>query len=159
MAITTKLTGGTKRLNFMARQLRSLALADIKEKFPPEVKELMQDGISPTRGVQWPVPYSARYIQEIQRGKYSGKTISPVNLKLTGKLYKSLKAKVRATEGTIVFEFKDPKAAKHDKGVRPLPKRQLFANKGQLLHPNLTLIITQSAKDALKKVAEIYSDR
>ena len=163
MPIITKID---KRLRaFLKNELRDIQ-AEVSRKVGPEVRdeilELLQDGISPTDGGQFKQDYSQRYIKDIAAGKYTGKTISPVNLKLTGKLYESLVFKVRKTKTRITTQlrFRNRKRAKeHDEGLHGLPVRRLLPNKGESWHVNIALIIDGILTNAMRKFIKKYSDR
>ena len=162
MAIITKTTSSYKELLSYAKKLRKLSLKFLKKKIPNEIRQLMEDGISPTQGGEWKPDYSQRYINQINKGKGRGfgrKTISPVNLKLTGKMHRSLRAKVKVTKGIITLEFKDAeKAQGHDKGLGHLPKRRLLPNDGEKLHSSIRLLILQIVKNVSKKLEKSASD-
>ena len=159
MAITTKTNKTYKQLLGFVKKVNILAVDNLKKNYPGEVLELLEDGISPTRGGKWASTYSQRYIKEIKKGKYTGKTIQPVNLKLTGRMYRSLKATAVPAAGKYTIEFTDPKAKIHDQGLEGKPVRRLFPNSGEALHPNLTVIITQSYRIAAAAVAKLASDK
>ena len=149
---------------FLKSELRGIQEAvstGVGPKVRDEILELLNDGISPTHQGEFKNTYSARYEKDITAGKYPGKTISPVNLKQTGKLHGSLIFKVRATKSrtTAQFRFRSRKRAKeHDEGLRGLPVRRLLPNKGELWHVNIALIIDQVLSDAMRKFAKKYSD-
>lgn len=162
MPIITKID---KRLkSFLKDELRSIQ-AEVSARVGPEVRdeilELLQDGISPTSDGKFKPDYSQRYIKGITAGKYPGKTISPVNLKLTGKLYESLVFKVRDTKTrtTTQIRFRARKRAKqHDEGLDGLPVRRLLPNKGEAWHVNIALIIERIIDGAMRKFVKKYSD-
>lgn len=163
MPIITKID---KRLkSFLKDELRSIQ-AEVSAKLGPEVRdeilELLQDGISPTAGGKYKPDYSERYIKGITGGKYPGKTISPVNLKLTGKLYESLVFDVRETKTRIStrLRFRQSKRAKeHDEGLNGLPVRRLLPNKGESWHVNIALIVDGVLNNAMRKFVKKYSDK
>ena len=160
MAITTKTTASYKQLLRFARDLRKEALKDLRKKINVEITELMADGISPTQGGAWHSEYSQRYKRQIAAGKYRGKSISPVNLRLTGKMYRSLSAKSNLSKGTMTLKFNDSeKALKHDKGVGRLPVRRLLPNDGEKFHANIRALIVRSVKNFAVKLAKKASDR
>ena len=159
MPITTTTTKSYKQFLRFAKEARKRAVLSIKAKFPDEVLELLEDGTSPTQEGPWEAEYSERYKRLIADGKYPGKTISPVNLKLKGKLYKSLKSKQNVAKGRITFTFTDKKAVAHDKGLGHLPKRRLFPESNEKLHANLRKIVAQSTINPVLKLAKLASDR
>ena len=159
MPIITKTTKTYKELLKFDRGVRRRSVADINKEFPKEVLDLLEDGISPTQGGPFKAFYSEVYKTLIAKGVYPTKTISPVNLKLSGRLYKSLTSKQTPAKGRISFTFKDKKAKKHDTGEGHLPVRRLFPDRGQALHTNLRQIITRSVRNATKIVAKRSSDR
>lgn len=126
-----------------------------------EILGLLKIGTSPTQGGKWKETYSKRYELEIIAGKRGAKTISPVNLKLTGKLYSSLSTKSKQPKDAAVttFSFKDAKKArKHDQGRRGMPVRRLLPNSRESFHTNINLAIVRVLEKTLRKYAKKASD-
>ena len=159
MAITTKTNKTYKEFLVFAKTFKVLAIKNIEQDLAAQVIALLEIGTSPTRGGEWRPYYSNMYIEQIKKGKYPGKTISPVNLKLTGSLYQSLKITTRPAQGALRIEFTDAKAKDHDQGLKGLPIRRLFPAGNEKLHSKITSYITRRAKSALLKVARLASDR
>ena len=158
MAIRTKTSKSYKNLLKVRKELNKIAVNSLEKDFHNEVLNLMEVGISPTAKAVW-AEYSERYINQIRAGKYPNKTISPVNLKLTGKLYKSLKSSKNESKGTLSYVFTDPNAKKQDQGLMGVPKRQIFPEGKQNLHTSLTLVIARNLRKALATLARRASDR
>ena len=80
-----------------------------------EVDESIARGVSPVKGQGRFKDYSKSYKEQIRKGRFSKhqKRLRPVNLKLTGKMRKSLKARVTAT-GIVLF-YSSPIAKYHNK--------------------------------------------
>ena len=159
MAITTTTTKTYKQFLSYAKKLRREVVLDLRDKLKTEVLELMEDGISPTQGGAWEPEYSQKYKSQIVAGKYPGKTISPVNLKLTGKLYRSLKSTAKIVAGTITLRFTDSKAKQHDEGLGHLPKRRLLPNDGERFQASIRTLLTRSVENFSIKLAKRSSDR
>ena len=162
MKITTKIDNKLKKL--LKGNIKELQENASRRMGPPvvdEILELLEDGISPTKGGKFKDTYSYRYRQEIIAGKYANKTISPVNLKLTGKLYESLEftIKILKRSAKVRFTFKNKERAKdHDEGRKGLPVRRLLPNKKEKWHTNINRIVRRSVLDALRDFAKKYSD-
>ena len=158
MPIQSKTTKTYKEFLVFAEKFKVLAITSIENDVVDEVLALLEVGISPTRDGEWKPNYSNMYIKEIQKGKYPSKTISPVNLKLTGKMYASLKTKSVPKQGRLTIEFMDKKAKDHDQGLKGLPIRRLFPDGNERLHSKLTSFLTRRMRSALIKVAKLASD-
>lgn len=86
----------------------------IKKNISDMILKMMNRGVSPVEGHGKYKAYSDSYKKQIQKGKYSryGKTQMPINLKLSGKLHRSIK--VRITSKGVHVWFSDKKAKFHD---------------------------------------------
>ena len=163
MPIETKIDNTLKK--FLRNNVKDIQLDAQREIGPAvskEILELLSDGISPTQNGKFKQNYSERYLKAIARGKYPGKTISPVNLKLTGSLYGSLvyKTKVLKTSVKTTFRFRKRKRAKqHDEGLDGLPVRRLLPNKGEAWHTNINLIVVNFLTRSVENFAKRYSDK
>lgn len=85
-----------------------------------EMKSLISKGISTIEGGGKFPKYSDSYREAIKRGRYTGKKITPVNLKLTGDMLNSLDSTIRETgKGVDVFVgYFDSKEALKEQGHR-----------------------------------------
>ncbi len=134
-----------------------------RNKFKREVKEMIIEhiskGISPverggkdsTSGQARYEPYSDSYKDRI---KYiPNKKERPVNLKVTGKLHKSLKS--RLTKNGVAFWFSDKKAKYHDKEGAGKSKviRRMLPRKGEQFSKTITKKIFDILEKAVKKAA------
>ena len=158
MPIETKTTRSYKEFLGLAKKFKVLAITSIENDVVDEVLGLLEVGISPTRDGEWKPNYSNMYVGQIQKGKYPSKTISPVNLKLTGALYRSLKTTSKPQLGSLRIEFTDKKAKDHDQGLKGLPIRRLFPAGNERLHSKLTSFLARRMRSALIKVAKLASD-
>jgi len=97
-----------------SKQAQKETLAKWKKAATPVVKQEIQGrigrGLSPVEGEDNFEPYSESYKKQISStlGSRHGKKLRPVNIKLTGRLRKSLK--VRAITKGLVVWFSDKKA-------------------------------------------------
>lgn len=132
------------------RDLERALKKDIPEKIKKAIISDMNKGISPVKGHRW-VKYSDSYAEAIQKGRYSRfrKRVFPVNLKLSGKLQKSLDIDFRL--GFLVIEFKDEKAEYHDKGTDKLPQRKILPNKNEQFNDKIQNVIDSSINKLVKK--------
>lgn len=130
----------------LKKELRS----NISKKLREVILSEMNKGNSPTKSKKW-VPYSDSYKDAIKDGRYSRfrKRTVPVNLKLSGKLHKSLD--VRLVNGYLKIEFKDEKADWHDKGAGRLPVRRILPNENEEFSNKIQRLFDMSIKKLVKK--------
>lgn len=88
--------------NVAVRQWQQAAPPIIKR----NIKALIAKGISPVKGQGSFVPYSESYKKQIKSGRYPGKKIRPINLKLSGKMLRSLISRTTQTGFSIYFTNK-----------------------------------------------------
>ena len=101
----------------------------------------MKDGKSPVRRKRW-VKYSQSYIRAILTNpllKALGKRIRPVNLKVSGELWRSLECTTKGTQTTIAFtdflaDIHNRQGASRKKVIR----RMLPTNDGELFNLKIT---------------------
>ena len=97
------------------------------------IKANLEVGLSPVKGHGRFVGYSESYRKKIMDGEYDhfNKKLRPVNLKLSGEMYKSLS--VRSVKNGVQVSFKDPKAVYHDRLGAGKSKviRRLLPGKGE----------------------------
>ena len=83
----------SKRLG--VKDLLDLTRKELDKVMPKTIKEqilrVIEQGQSPVKGQAKYKKYSDSYKDQIKKGVHPGKKQTPVNLKLTGKLHKSLK--------------------------------------------------------------------
>ena len=160
MPIKTKYSQSYKDFKAFAKVARRVAAHEVAKDLGSEILELLEDGISPTKKGKFKKTYSNRYIQAIINGNYGGdKTISPVNLKLSGQMYSCLKSDWVPYSGRIRLKFTDPVAKKHDKGLDGKPVRRLLPNTGEKFHINIQRFIVRRVKKVVAILAKIASDR
>lgn len=68
-----------------------------------DIVKSIERGQSPVEGEKRFEKYSKSYTTSIKKGRYPGKKIRPVNLKLTGDLLKSIKSKLTSNGFSIFF--------------------------------------------------------
>lgn len=137
------------------------------------IKADLESGVSPVKGYGRFKPYSKSYKQQIDgkvrfftnsngkivalkaktrgRGrfrffdsKFTGKKKSPVNMKLSGDMIKSLKAKKGFLKGSIKVSISDKKADYHNRrgaGKSKVVRRLLPSNPGEKFNRRITLNI------------------
>jgi hypothetical protein len=131
---------------------------EIERNFKVEMKPLLKDviiesisrGESPVEGHNRYDPYSKSYAKTIRKGMkgFPSKKGRPVNLKLSGKLHKSIKA--RDTRSGITVWFSDEKAEWHNKGMGLLPVRRLLPVAGEELSSSIQLDLEEKLEDIVK---------
>jgi len=102
-----------KDFNKVFKKVRKKSIPKIKEIIKDTILDYMKKGNSPVSGHRPFEKYSDDYKEGIRKGYYSrfGKGIRPVNLKLSGKLHRSIKARI-TKHGASVW-FTDKKAKWH----------------------------------------------
>lgn len=90
-----------QKLDKVFREWRHFASKTV----PGNIIKSLEKGVSPVKGKGRFLGYSDSYFDAIQAGRYQrfGKNTRPVNLKLSGKLYKSLK--VTKTKTGFIVKF------------------------------------------------------
>ena len=160
MPIKTKYSKSYKNFKAFAHVARRVAAREVAKDLASEILELLEDGISPTKKGKFKKEYSQRYIRAIINGNYGGgKTISPVNLKLSGQMYSSLKASWVTGSGCIRVRFSDPIARIHDKGLDGKPVRRLLPNNTERFHIKVQRFMVRRVKDVVAVLAKLASDR
>ncbi len=116
-----------------------------------EILNEIEKGKSPVKGVPRFIPYSKTYRDAIKRGYYSqfGKKTRPVNLKLSGKMLRSIK--IRFTAKGFTLFFADAKAEYHQEGGGKLPRRQMLPEPGQDFNKQIEENIVKAIEKELKK--------
>ena len=122
-----------------------------------EMKKLISKGTSPIEGGSFPA-YRGKYREDIKKGRYKGKSLSPVNLKLSGKFLKSLKSlapdvvKGGSYQPRIGLDKRvDRKAGDKETGHRE------GANK-QAIRPNIPQDGEDLKQGVLRKIADYLTD-
>jgi len=121
-----------------------------------ETKRMVDAGISPVKGKGRFKKYSESYSKQIKRGKVQGKSTRPVNLKVTGKMMKSLEYK-KITNGVRIL-FTDEKALYHNKlgaGKSKVKRRIMPIDEGE----EYSRVITSRLTNAFRKLMSIFSRR
>ena len=172
MGFKIKLSRSTERL------LAGGLVPDVRKEFskngPIKIKQAInQDmikGISPVKGGGKWTKYSPSYKKEISKGTSSrmraaagGKRITPVNLRLTGQLHRSLK--VSTTGGflrafKLVVAFNDFLADIHNKqgaGKSKVIRRLLPTESGDQFNRRINDVMFDQLKKAVATVAKKFS--
>jgi hypothetical protein len=89
---TSKLTTRIKNITATKVGLNKQQAQDIGSIVANRMKELISSGSSPIAGKGNFSAYRGGYRKRIQSGRISGKSLSPVNLKLSGKFLNSLRS-------------------------------------------------------------------
>lgn len=137
-------------INKMKREIKPLILNEILRGVSPVSK----GGRSPqnTGGRVRYKAYSDSYKKQIE--KMGGKSIRPVNLKVSGNLLASLKARV--TKKGLTIWFSDFKAKYHDRigaGASGVIRRMLPSQKGERFNKNISKKIFDIINNAVKRSA------
>ena len=137
-----------------------------------QVLSFIKKGISPVEGFGRYEKYSDSYKDQIQgkvsfrtfknpkrvvaleplqadKIKFAGKKIRPVNLKLSGKLHKSLESKVSKSGVRIVFKNKVAKY--HNNGTDKMPRRAMLPKKGEELSRRIQKKMQKKIEQIIKK--------
>jgi hypothetical protein len=90
------------------------------------VNESILKGKSPVKPGRRYQTYSDSYKRQIKT-RFTFKRISPVNLKLTGKLLDSFTTSTRGNK--LRISFTDKKAVYHDEGTNKIPQRKMLPSR------------------------------
>lgn len=108
------------------RQLQSDLRTDCCPRLKKDIITELANGRTPVKGAKdiKRVPYSASYRRQILTGRVRrfGKRLTPVNLRLSGKMYDSLECRSRGL--SLFVRFRDSKAEDHNRGRGKLPVRR-----------------------------------
>lgn len=151
---------------------KSEMINDVKKEFsligPVKVKQaILQDvskGISPVQGKGKFKKYSDSYKKAIKKGRYVGKTvgtkgISPVNLRLSGGLTRSLKAFTagRGSFFKLVIDWQHFLAVIHNTlgaSKSKIIRRMLPTNANEKFNKHITDVLIKEIKKAVDKVVK-----
>ena len=115
------------------------------------ILERIGKGLSPVKGKGAYQKYSDSYKKGIRQGRYSSfsKRIRPINLELTGKMLRSIKARVSGT--TISVWFTDKKAKWHNKGMGRNPERRMIPLENEVFSSKITKELEKDLEKIIKK--------
>lgn len=120
---------------------------------PTAILDELNKGNSPVQKGKYKKTYSKSYLDQIDKiySKENNKARLPVNLKLTGKLHKSLKATPELDALKLVFE--DDKAKYHDIEGAGKSKviRRMLPKSGESFNKRIAKIIVETLNSVLKK--------
>ena len=176
MVFKIKLSKGTK--NLLDRRTKKGLIPQVRKDFnkkgPVKVKQaIVQDmikGISPVKGKGKWGKYSDSYKEEIDtntskkmRDASPTKSKTPVNLRLTGKLHRSLK--VFSAGGflrkyRLVVEFNNFLADIHNRrgaGKSKKVRRLLPTESGEFFNKRVTDVLINELKKSADRIAKIFS--
>lgn len=155
-----KVRKNLKNLNKLIPEIRKNSRNKFKREIKPIILSSIEKGISPvlkggddsTSGSAKYEPYSDSYKKQIKN--MSGKNERPVNLKVTGKLHRSLK--VRLTKNGVFLWFSDKKAKYHDKlGAGPSQViRRMLPRKNEQFSRTITKKIFNILESVVKKAVK-----
>lgn len=96
--------------------------------------------------------YSESYTKAIKRGRHGSKRLSPINMKLSGKMLKSLK--IRINKESVTVWFSSPIAKYHDKLGAGKKKviRRLLPTTGENFNAGIRKRLVNALRDAFKFV-------
>ena len=116
---------------------------EASEEVKKEIIKSIEEGMSPVKGVGRYEPYSESYKEAINKGRYSAynKKTNPVNLKLSGKLHKSIRTRITKTGFSIWFT--DRKFTYHN---------DLGAGKSRVIRPILPTGAGERFRSKIEKV-------
>ena len=141
-----------KRVKRKINKFRDKAAPVVAEVLKKEVVGSIERGVSPVNrgGVRYK-KYSDSYRNQIKSGRFSGKRVSPVNLKLTGELLASFFVKINRKSITVGFDNR--LADIHNRrgaGKSKVIRRMLPTNKGETFSRSIILRIEDALKDIKK---------
>lgn len=135
----TKVTVNLDSAHKDVKKFKIAAKYNVASVLKKEIKESILRGVSPVKGQGRFQKYSDLYLKMIRRDKSSGKKPSPVNLKLTGDLLKSLY--VEPIKKGLVIGFDNKLADIHNRlgaGKSKVIRRMLPTNSGEQFNRRIT---------------------
>lgn len=171
--MTFKITLPPKTQRLLKSTRNKGLIKDVQNEFskkgPVKIKQaIVQDlikGISPVQGGGKYKKYSPTYKKEIRKGSSNTmrsarptKSISPVNLRLTGTLHRSLKSFFK--RNALIIQFKDFLADIHNRrgaGKSKVIRRLLPTEKGETFNRRINTVMIDQIKKAVDKVAKQFS--
>ncbi len=144
-----KITKNLRDLKMLASKIKRQFNRGVSRELPDLIREDILAGVSPVKGFGRFKKYSESYRDQINKGKFTGKRKSPVNMKLTGEMLKSLIGRV--SRGDVVIKFRNELADIHNRQGAGKPKvvrRLLPTNSGEEFNRK----ISQKIEDFLIKV-------
>lgn len=170
--MTFKITTSRKFKNLISKTDKGLVKATRKEfakKGPTKIKQaIVQDmikGISPVKGGGKWKKYSDGYKKEIRKNKSRRmrsasptKAVTPINLRLTGQLHRSLKSFFKSK--ALVIQFKHFLADIHNRrgaGKSKVVRRMLPTKSGEQFNRRINTVIFDQLKKAVDTVAKKFS--
>lgn len=152
-----KVRRNLKNLNKLIPEIRKNSRNKFKRELKPLIIESIEKGISPvlnggkdsTSGRARYEPYSDSYKKQIKT--IPNKKERPVNLKVSGKLHRSLK--VRLTKNGVFMWFSDSKAKYHDQLGAGASKviRRMLPGKNEQFNRTITRKIFDILESVVKK--------
>lgn len=122
-----------------------------------QIPKQMDKGKSPVRGGRWDKPYSDSYKKAIQRAEIPGKSVSPVNLRVSGQLHDSLRVQVLAKK--LIVKFTDFLADIHNKqgaGKSKAIRRMLPTESGETWNATITRGLNKIANKTARLIANKF---
>lgn len=128
--VTVNSKGAFRKLNKLQKELTLDKIADTTRE---EVLRSISSGVSPVAKSGRYERYSESYRNAIKKQyrRLRGKKRSPVNLKVSGNMLKSIFVKVSKQAKRITLGFKSEIAGYHDNGVKEnsLPQRKMLPSR------------------------------
>ena len=135
---------------------------EFSKRGPVKVKQaIIQDmikGISPVKGGGKYKKYSDSYKKAIKAGYVGSKRPTPVNLRVTGELHRSLTSFFKGR--SLFIQFKSFLADIHNRqgaGKSKAVRRMLPTNEGEQFNRRINSVIFGELKKAVDKVAKRFS--
>lgn len=142
-----KIIEGTKS----ARNLEELGDVAVKE-----MRLSLERGISPVRGERRFESYSAAYTKAIKKGwlEEKGKKVRPVNLILSGRMYRAIERKARYDKLEVgIWDSEMAKlAGYHQNGTDKMPARRFIpTDKDEALTVTIYRALLNKLRDIIKR--------
>ncbi len=133
------------------REVKRKFSVNLPERLKAAIRFEVQEGRSPVRGKRFEI-YSDSYKRAIRRGKYStyGKRVRPINLKLSGKMMRSIK--IRDTAKGFTLFMSDAKAKYHNEGTGKIPRRPIMPRHNEQFSRRIDKLIEKDLEDIVKRL-------
>ncbi len=141
-----------RKLNEKFKRFKRETLNSLQRPLKRAIVNEINQGRTPVSGSKRRFErYSASYRRAISKGRFSdqSKKRSPVNLRLSGKLLRSLVSNV--SNGILKISFTDKKAEFHQEGQGNLPVRKLLPGPGEKFSKTIQLMIREFVSKRTKQ--------
>ena len=141
------------------RKMKSAWFRANRTRVPAEITKTMSSGTSPVAGKGKYKKYSATYRAAIANRRYSKyrKSVTPVNLKLSGAMHKSIE--MVETERGIAAVSDSETFVYHNWGTKNMPERRILPAGNGFFRKEINVLIERSLTEVMDKTIDVIVRR